>query len=324
MKKSLISKVISVGIAFQIGLFGGLSVCAGNSLSLHTQKKSTVKLEPVYLACVFINMPFYRDDKKDKWYKREEFKSLRTLPLISKNAAEAMKMIKIFDFRDFATLEKENDYYVRLVNLVAKIYPSIQTVNCTLYQMFIFDGEFNIFKNLIKDKIKTINITICSIGSIMMGCPHGFKEGKMNYSYDGIKVNTTLTRVKSVQAISPKGARLLIKQDIDDFNSDVNEDGLTESRILYVYSLGRDNEDQVLKILKEVTSNSNHKLFCFGVESDEFLDYCMNRVCCENDGKGMTSKMRNDCIKHGHQSLMQIIWKSSVEGSKKNKRLLIN
>lgn len=66
MKNSLISKIVSVGTALQIGMFGGLNACAGNSLSLHTTTKEpatkAVKLEPDLLACVFVNMPFHYDE----------------------------------------------------------------------------------------------------------------------------------------------------------------------------------------------------------------------------------------------------------------------
>lgn len=224
-----------------------------------------------------------------------------------------MKMIKIFDFRKFNTLEKGNCYCARLANLVAKIYPNIQTINCTFYQMYAFDDEkLNIFENLIKDKVKIINISIGS-ESTVKGLPRGFKEGKMKHSYKGIKINTELVRECDVRPISSQKAEALVVKDINDFNRFEDRDSLNESRILYVYSLGNNDEDQVLKILKEVTNHSKHKLFCFGVTSDEFFYYCMNRTSYEHSVEEMTCEMKGYSSKHGYKSYMQIVWKSSQE-----------
>lgn len=134
----VLKKFISVvGLTSSL-LMGGGSVQGGNTFSfigsvfslIKTQPQQglgrVVKLEPFYLVCVLNHLETPAGDS--------ELKTLQNFEQVSKNAAEAMKMIKRFDFNSDYYINIDNDYNKITQNIV-KLCPNIETVRCSRHQL---------------------------------------------------------------------------------------------------------------------------------------------------------------------------------------------
>lgn len=125
-------------------LMGGVSVQGGNTFSsgksqpinaksTQTEQKlgRVVKLEPFYLACVLNHLKIPFGDF--------ELKTLQNFEQVSKDAAEAMKMVRRFDFNSKNYCSFTSKYYNKTTQNIVKLYPNLETVGCRLCDI----GSYN-------------------------------------------------------------------------------------------------------------------------------------------------------------------------------------